>query len=116
MHQLCTQDAPSLYAEFTWKRRGSGRGPEDPASNRLDPYGGLGLRLSALGRDNANHAREPGFRSHGKSPLAKRCRYPLRIQPELSVRADSQLPCVAASFMKHVMDIDMIGSVFQKTG
>src|ERR1700728_4890578 len=65
-------------------------------------------KLSPLDRDDAKHARDAGFRAHGKSPIAKRCRYPLRIQPELSVGADAQLPHVAVSLMKQVVDIDMI--------
>src|ERR1700677_456345 len=64
---------------------------------------------SALDGDHANHARGPGFGAYGESSFAQRCRYPLRIQPQLSVRAHSQLPGIAVSFMNQVVDIDMIG-------
>jgi hypothetical protein len=57
-----------------------------------------------LGRDNAHHACQPGFDPRGEAAVAKRGRYPLRIEPKLSVRADLESPGAAVPLMQHVMD------------
>src|ERR1700683_4121531 len=92
LHQLCTQDAPSLYTGLGFMRR---------------------FRSSALGRSEANHAGRSRLRANGKSAVMKGCRYPFRIQAQLAVHAHPELPAVAVPFMQQIMDIHMVAGVFE---